>query len=189
MFFCLYLALIVGKDAPSQQLVEQWYAEGVQIFLLDEEIFLTNKKGFPVLSRAHQKVFQRFLKCVDCTIIITGEPTKPKQYSQYLRHLRSNIPQLSSSEYEEKPFWDTLQTPLQPLSDNLEYSTYETFESDPVKYIGYEKAIIQALIDLDKISVTDKDDLGKTKQGFVVMVLGAGRGIIYILFSLFDMLI
>lgn len=167
--------MIVGKDLPDKQLVEQWYAEGVQIFMLDEDVFLTNKKGFPVLSRAHQKLFTRFLRWTDCTIILTGEPTKSKQYSQYLRHLRSTVPELNDNECEEKPFWDVLQTPLQPLSHNLEYATYETFESDPVKYNGYEKAIIKALIDLDKKSVTTSKTKGN-KQPFVLMVLGAGRG-------------
>ena len=33
---------------------------------------------------------------------------------------------------------DTLQSPLQPLMDNLESQTYETFERDPVKYERYE---------------------------------------------------
>lgn len=31
--------------------------------------------------------------------------------------------------------------PIQPLSDNLESVTYETFEKDPVKYKLYKKAI------------------------------------------------
>jgi protein arginine N-methyltransferase 5 len=37
----------------------------------------------------------------------------------------------------EKPYWDYLQAPLQPLMDNLESQTYETFEKDPVKYSQY----------------------------------------------------
>jgi protein arginine N-methyltransferase 5 len=37
--------------------------------------------------------------------------------------------------------------PLQPLADNLESRTYEIFEKDPIKYVQYEKAIYQALID------------------------------------------
>ncbi len=40
---------------------------------------------------------------------------------------------LDPSEYDAKPFWD-IQTPLQALSNNLEYSTYE---SDPIKYSQY----------------------------------------------------
>lgn len=40
---------------------------------------------------------------------------------------------------------DYLQTPLQPLSDNLDSYTYNVFEKDPVKYDYYQKAVYQAL--------------------------------------------
>lgn len=92
---------------------------------------------------------------------------------------------------------DYLQTPLQPLADNLDTSTYSVFEKDPIKYDQYQKAIVKALIDL-KVKVNQKnnnniDDKNsvpsekETEQGdtkniidcqrtFTVMVLGAGRG-------------
>lgn len=43
---------------------------------------------------------------------------------------------------------DYLQTPLQPLTDNLDTNTYSVFELDPVKYAQYQKAIAQALTDV-----------------------------------------
>ena len=92
---------------------------------------------------------------------------------------RSNCPKLPDQEAEFRSYWDVLQTPLQPLSHNLEYATYEVFEADSVKYIQYEKAIISCLIDLDKRSVLQKDDKNgdqSDQDGFIVMVLGAGRG-------------
>ena len=33
----------------------------------------------------------------------------------------------------------------QPLQDNLEAQTYETFERDPVKYVQYQEATRRAL--------------------------------------------
>jgi protein arginine N-methyltransferase 5 len=47
------------------------------------------------------------------------------------------------------------QAPLQPLMDNLESQTYETFERDPIKYRNYEDAIHAALQDTpaEKVSV------------------------------------
>lgn len=66
----------------------------------------------------------------------------------------------------EYPYLDYLQSPLQPLRDNLESQTYETFERDPVKYAQYEEAIYQCL--------SDRVAAGKTRH--VVMVVGAGRG-------------
>lgn len=54
----------------------------------------------------------------------------------------------------EAPYLDYLQSPLQPLMDNLESQTYEAFEKDPVKYRQYQLAITAALQDTpaDKVS-------------------------------------
>ncbi|CDK26930.1 unnamed protein product [Kuraishia capsulata CBS 1993] len=43
---------------------------------------------------------------------------------------------------------DLLQQPLQPLQNNLDNATYQTFEKDHVKYESYEKAMVAALMDL-----------------------------------------
>ncbi|OMP12339.1 Protein arginine N-methyltransferase PRMT5 [Corchorus capsularis] len=56
-----------------------------------------------------------------------------------------------------------------PLMDNLEAQTYETFEKDSVKYIQYQRAICKALLD----RVPDADISAVTT---VLMVVGAGRG-------------
>ena len=64
-------------------------------------------------------------------------------------------------------YQDYLQSPLQPLTDNLESITYEVFEKDPVKYDWYERAIAAALQDLKG----PRDD-----EIFVVAIVGAGRG-------------
>lgn len=63
----------------------------------------------------------------------------------------------------EAPFYDFLQSPLQPLKDNLQSQTYEIFEKDPVKYAQYQLAIKNAL---------EK----RKEQSTVLMVVGAGRG-------------
>lgn len=63
---------------------------------------------------------------------------------------------------------DTLQMPLQPLADNLQNSTYETFERDPTKYQKYEEAVAKGLV-----------CMAKRRGGGVtihVAVVGAGRG-------------
>lgn len=53
---------------------------------------------------------------------------------------------------------DVLEVPLQPLGDNLDCFTYEIFEKDPVKYILYQNAIEQALID----KIDEKDIESRT---------------------------
>ena len=65
-------------------------------------------------------------------------------------------------------YQDYLQSPLQPLTDNLESITYEVFEKDPVKYEWYEKAVAAALADLDAVIEGARE--------IVVAVVGAGRG-------------
>ena len=45
---------------------------------------------------------------------------------------------------QELPYLDYLQSPLQPLMDNLESQTYEIFERDPVKYKKYQEVLFPA---------------------------------------------
>ena len=59
---------------------------------------------------------------------------------------------------------------MQPLMDNLESATYETFEKDASKYLCYEEAVFNCL--KDRVSDVDAAG-GKTT---VLMVVGAGRG-------------
>jgi type II protein arginine methyltransferase len=49
-----------------------------------------------------------------------------------------------------------LQSPLQPLADNLESATYETFENDSIKYDLYEESMYLAML--------DKKNHGKFRQ-------------------------
>ena len=93
-------------------------------------------------------------------------------YLSYVRWLESQQPALSELESNTlASFQDWLQSPLQPLSDNLESATYEVFEGDPVKYDQYEIACTEAL--------QEWKELGKptSKEGVVVIaVAGSGRG-------------
>jgi len=74
---------------------------------------------------------------------------------------------MTSQEQFELPYHDYLQAPLQPLQDDLESQTYETFEKDPVKYVQYEEAIYRC--------IKQKLETGKA-QPLAAIVVGAGRG-------------
>ena len=50
----------------------------------------------------------------------------------------------------EVQYRNYLQSPLQPLADNLEAATYETFENDSIKYELYEKSMQKAFRDIQK---------------------------------------
>jgi protein arginine N-methyltransferase 5 len=96
-------------------------------------------------------------------------------YLQYVKHLRQRpeiVAALDSKEAAlETPYLDTLQRPLQPLKDHLEFSMYETFEKDPVKYSKYQEAIYLALKDgLASMEV------GTSPRLITIAVAGAGRG-------------
>jgi len=69
-------------------------------------------------------------------------------YTQYVgNYLFKNHDNLDKEERLEIDYRNYLQSPLQPLADNLESATYETFENDSIKYDLYEEALYKAFID------------------------------------------
>ncbi|GMH75084.1 hypothetical protein TrST_g5002 [Triparma strigata] len=159
---------------------------------LPTSIFLTNKKGYPTLSKKMQVVIEWIMKRGGDKIrwVIEGEkkhfPADENSqnntsgylnYLQYLFHLRSRSDVTEVLDCEEakaeSSYLDYLQAPLQPLADNLEFGTYETFERDPVKYRNYESAVLLAIRD----GVNLQKWGGNTGNNVVnLMVVGAGRG-------------
>lgn len=100
--------------------------------------------------------------------MVNEKPKDPIPHLRYFRHLQQNQPALPPIERFGQGYQDYLQSPLQPLTDNLESITYEVFERDPVKYEWYERAIAAALRDLASI-------INESRE-IVVAVVGAGRG-------------
>lgn len=47
---------------PSDAVIDKWMGEPIKAAILPTSLFLTNKKGFPVLSKAHQRVIFRLFK-------------------------------------------------------------------------------------------------------------------------------
>jgi type II protein arginine methyltransferase len=154
---------------------------------LPTKIFLTNKRGYPTLAKSHQvlvtEVFKRLGRTIRLLVdgpsahdIPGGEgmgASKCLTYLQYIRHLRKRPECVAALDTEaaqmEQPYLDSLQRPLQPLKDHLEFSMYETFEKDPVKYSKYQEAIYMAL----------KDGVSSMSSGprvVTIVVAGAGRG-------------
>ena len=96
------------------------------------------------------------------------KPENPLEHLKYMRHVQQTQPSRPMIERFGQGYQDYLQSPLQPLTDNLESITYEVFEKDPVKYDSYQKACVVALKDLSK-------KLGEDRE-INVAVVGAGRG-------------
>ncbi|EFX06655.1 protein methyltransferase [Grosmannia clavigera kw1407] len=105
-------------------------------------------------------------------------------YLSYLKYLeRSQEPYSETETSTLTSFQDWLQSPLQPLADNLESATYEVFEGDPVKYVQYEKAITAAMADwkalkrpTSAIPRPGQTESATSTPELVVAVAGAGRG-------------
>jgi PRMT5 arginine-N-methyltransferase/PRMT5 TIM barrel domain len=105
---------------------------------------------------------------------------------EYLSFLCQSLSPVEGLEALEFGYRDHVQLPLQPLADNLESGTYETFERDAPKYARYAEALTAALRDLSlkrraAPSVAEASD-GCTSsakpvlQPVRVVVVGAGRG-------------
>lgn len=165
----LGVALRLSADLPSEQRVRRWLGEPVRCLLVPTSLFMTNKKGYPVLPKPHQVVIMRFLK-LECQVLVEGSchHEHMKLYYQYIDHLYNTQPPDDPLAEFAKGFEDHLQTPLQPLMDNLESVTYEVFEKDPVKYTEYQRAMYLALMDKGEV-------VGKSTE-ITLMVVGAGRG-------------
>ncbi|SPO03853.1 related to SHK1 KINASE-BINDING protein [Cephalotrichum gorgonifer] len=94
-------------------------------------------------------------------------------YVRYMKWLEdSQVPQSDMEFNTLTTFQDWLQSPLQPLSDNLESATYEVFEGDPVKYNQYEEATKQALLHWRREGKPTSSESGAV----VIAVAGSGRG-------------
>ena len=98
-----------------------------------------------------------------------GKPADPVAHLRYVRRLQQMQPTRPPVERFGQGYQDYIQSPLQPLTDNLESVTYEVFEKDPVKYEWYERAVAAALKDI-------RVKLGEDKRPIVCAVAGAGRG-------------
>ncbi|CAB4446154.1 unnamed protein product [Rhizophagus irregularis] len=168
----LSVALELPVDLPDEVYLERWFAEPIKAVILPTKIFLTNAKGYPVLSKKHQTFVKKLMKNKPNFVIFDDMTNKHQNggfasYQEYIRHLNRTMPELDQIEQFASGYQDFLQSPLQPLMENLESSTYEIFEKDPVKYALYEKAVYHAL--LDRVAP-------ESNQITVIMVVGAGRG-------------
>ncbi|EOY29107.1 SHK1 binding protein 1 isoform 2 [Theobroma cacao] len=189
----LCLVLDILSTLPSANSIGRWFGEPVRAAIIHTDSFLKNARGYPCLSKRHQKLITGFFNH-SVQMVISGKPVHGipgattgaaanhidnnvnsmqrhplRSYLDYVGYLYQRMEPLSEQDRIELGYRDFLQAPLQPLMDNLEAQTYETFEKDSVKYIQYQRAICKALLD----RVPDGEASTLTT---VLMVVGAGRG-------------
>ena len=167
----LSVVLEVSAKLPPEASLRRWLGEPVKAAVFHTSVFLSNQKGFPVLSKALQGFFYELLQLKAQFILSGGSKTGKaiEFYWQYLNHLYGASCAPNPIEAFAKGYEDYLQAPLQPLKDNLDSQTYEVFEKDNTKYRLYEEAIFKALS--DRVPDDKKESTITT-----VMVVGAGRG-------------
>lgn len=172
----LTLTLDLMPPLPSVSgVLNRWAAEPIRHLFIPASSFIANAKGYPVLPKGSQSFIRDVMKHRPVVILsgtTTGLHVKGGEaaYLQYVRHLDKTSPAVIQAkttgtvENFARGYQDYLQAPLQPLMDNLQGITYQTFEQDPVKYQKYEEAIYAALSEWPQ---SDK---------IIICVAGAGRG-------------
>ncbi|KAL4402266.1 protein-arginine N-methyltransferase [Malassezia pachydermatis] len=168
----LHVALDLSMPLPPTSSIERWLSEPVSLLWLPASSFLSNARGYPVLSKSAQSlVLQLLRQSVKMVLVnITSPPSNhtqggPDAYLLYLQHLAKKQPSLTQMEVYAQGYGDHLQAPLQPMAHQLGASTYNVFESDPVKYDLYEEAMFQAL-----------SDIRTPGSPVQVWIVGAGHG-------------
>lgn len=66
------VVLLIPADLPPQPLIDRWLGEPVRSLLLPTSLFTTNKKGYPVLSRAHQELVSTWAQ-LGVQVVLCGE--------------------------------------------------------------------------------------------------------------------
>jgi protein arginine N-methyltransferase 5 len=159
----LHVILEVPVDLPDDPWdIQRWRSEPLKAILLSSDMFYLNTESQLTTTQKHLRVLEGFFD-FPVQVVLKGnltDWTALKNYCTEVYYTRDY------PDHEEscKAFNDVLQTPLQPLMHNLESSTYEVFEKDPVKYDEYELAIYQAVMDQPE------------KDVILIYCLGAGRG-------------
>ncbi|KAH9959604.1 PRMT5 arginine-N-methyltransferase-domain-containing protein [Russula dissimulans] len=172
----LTLTLDLMPPLPSVPgVLNRWAAEPIRHLFIPASSFIANAKGYPVLPKGSQSFIRDVMKHRPVVILSdtnAGLHVKGGEaaYVQYVRHLDKTSPALVQAktagtvENFARGYQDYLQAPLQPLMDNLQGITYQTFEQDPVKYQKYEEAVYAALSEWPP------------SERLVICVAGAGRG-------------
>jgi len=103
-------ALEIDDDLPDDEIINQWFSEPVKLIFIPSRIFLSNSKGYPVLSKKHQAFVRRFLT-TSAQFVVTGDPKKLiheqggfAAYQTYIRYLHRTQPEDDPSEQFAKGY-------------------------------------------------------------------------------------
>ena len=63
------ICLEITADLPSADIIERWLGEPIKCASINTSIFLSNRQGFPVLSRAHQALIKHLYKVSSYSLV------------------------------------------------------------------------------------------------------------------------
>ncbi|KAK8523079.1 hypothetical protein V6N13_113053 [Hibiscus sabdariffa] len=134
----LSVALDILSTLPSVNSIGRWFGEPVRVAIIHTDSFLTNARGYPCLSKSHQKLITGFFNH-SVQVIISGKPLHSipaetigsaanhtdnnmnstlrhplRSYLDYVGYLYQRMEPLSEQERIELGYRDFLQAPLQP---------------------------------------------------------------------------
>lgn len=150
------LAMILDDDdgQGSRFYFERCLVMGVGMIIISSPV-TGNNRAFLEKLLAH-----------NIPVLITGsEAEEIEELYAWLLAVRNALPKSDPMQAILDSYNNVLQTPLQPLRDNLSSATYDVFEQDPVKYDKYQEAMQLAL-----------KDLSANGKALRIGILGAGRG-------------
>ncbi|OIV97764.1 hypothetical protein TanjilG_12521 [Lupinus angustifolius] len=163
----LCVALDILNSLPSENSLARWFGESVRAAIINTHSFLTNARGYPCLSKRHQKLITRFFNH-SIQIIISGNSVHPK--ARLVADVSHNHSVSDSQRHPLRPYLDYvgyLYQKMDPLPEQERFELgYRDFLQAPLQY---QRAVCKALLD----RVPDEEASVKTT---VLMVVGAGRG-------------
>ena len=64
------LLIRITATIPDEKIVEKWLGEPVRGILIPTSLFVTNRSGFPILTKNHQSLIKKFFDIPKCEVII-----------------------------------------------------------------------------------------------------------------------
>lgn len=168
------VALVLSERLVDEEVCRnRWAGEPVRLLIIPDELFVMSPNQTDSIRLPPK--FKNFIKEIVIsnsmkTNLLLSNISNPELTTYHLAYLSMFSDNLKIQNQDPLLDWnDKIQSPLQPLSSNLDSSTYTIFETDPIKYLKYRDAMKLALI-----KIIDNNLLKPRK--LVLMVLGAGRG-------------
>ncbi|CAK5061761.1 unnamed protein product [Meloidogyne enterolobii] len=164
----------LGDEFASYKQIQRWKAEPLSFIRIDYSLFVRGNGSELKLTDVHSKLLKNLFLNNQCQHLLLSSLNYDELNELVFEEMlngsldcikENNCKRVIEEEFLDE-YMDVLQIPLQPLSNSLDSSVYNTFEQDKPKYLQYQKAIKTALEDL----------LLQNFENIILIILGAGRG-------------